>query len=168
MPRISAGILLFRRGPDGALEVLLGHPGGPFHASRDLDDWTIPKGLAEPGEALEAVARREFEEETGSVPPDGPLVDLGSVTQKGGKIVHAWGIAGDLDPASSRSNEFPLEWPPGSGRQLVVPELDRVAWFPLGEAHRRIKAAQGPFLDRLLEAVGPATGQTQEAGLAKP
>ncbi len=168
MPRISAGILLFRRDPRGALEVLLGHPGGPFHAWRDLDDWTIPKGLAEPGEALEAVARREFEEETGSLPPDGPLVDLGSVTQKGGKIVHAWGIAGDLDPISSHSNEFPLEWPPGSGRMIAVPELDRVAWFPLDEAHLRIKAAQRPFLDRVLEAVGPGTGPAEGARLTEP
>lgn len=159
MPRISAGVLLYRRGADAAIEVLLGHPGGPFHAARDLDAWTIPKGLAEAGKSLEDVARREFEEETGSVPPDGPLVDLGFITQKGGKVVHAWGIAGDLDPATAHSNEFPLEWPPGSGQTSLIPELDRVAWFPVDEARRRLKAAQAPFLDRLLEVVDVARAE---------
>lgn len=158
MPRISAGILLYRRRDTAAdaIEVLLGHPGGPFHAARDLDAWTIPKGLAEAGESLEEVARREFAEETGSAAPDGPLVDIGFITQKGGKVVHAWGIAGDLDPTTAHSNEFPLEWPPGSGVTTMVPELDRVAWFSIDDARLRIKAAQAPFLDRLLVAVEAA------------
>ncbi len=161
MPRISAGILLYRRAEtaEDAIEVLLGHPGGPFHAARDLDAWTIPKGLVEAGESLEEVARREFEEETGSPAPDGPLVDIGFIVQKGGKIVHAWAIAGDLDPATAYSNEFPLEWPPGSGMTTMVPELDRVAWFPIDDAHRRIKAAQAPFLDRLLASIEAVRGE---------
>ncbi len=153
MPRISAGIVLFRRRDGGAFEVLLGHPGGPYFAGRDLGAWTIPKGLAEPGEELEAVARREFEEETGHPAPPGPELPLGQIVQKGGKVVHAWAVEGDLDPLVAQSNTFPLEWPPGSGRVEQVAELDRVAWFEPGEARRRLKDAQVPFVDRLADAL---------------
>ncbi len=153
MAKVSAGILLYRR-RDGALEVLLGHPGGPFFAQRDEDSWTIPKGLAEIGEALEDVARREFAEETGHPPPDGPPIPLGEILQRAGKVVHAWALEGDLDPARAQSNTFAMPWPPGSGRTIQVPELDRVAWFRPPEARRRLKGAQGPFLDRLLAALG--------------
>jgi predicted NUDIX family NTP pyrophosphohydrolase len=151
--RTSAGILLYRRRgrPDGPVEVLLAHPGGPYFARRDIGDWTIPKG--EPnagGEALEAVARREFEEETGTeIDPAAPTIELGSIVQKGGKVVHAWGVEGDLDPAEARSNEFEVEWPPRSGRRERFPEIDRVAWFELDEARRRVKPTQAPLIDRL-------------------
>jgi predicted NUDIX family NTP pyrophosphohydrolase len=144
----SAGILLFRRGPDG-LEVLLGHPGGPHFRTRDHGHWSVPKGEVEPGEALEAVARREFEEETGHAVPSGPLLDLGETIQKGGKRVVAWGVEGDLDPATAQSNTFELEWPPGSGVRSRYLEIDRVAWFAPDEARQRIKAAQAVFVDRL-------------------
>lgn len=147
--RISAGVLLYRRSA-GGIEVLLGHPGGPFFASRDLGEWSIPKGEVEEGEDLEAVARREFEEETGHA-VGGPLVPLGEIVQKGGKRVVAWSVEGDLDPATSVSNTFPFEWPPGSGRTIEVPEIDRVAWFDPAEARRRIKDRQIPFIDRLEE-----------------
>ncbi len=157
--RISAGILLYRRVPgdaahDGGLEVLLGHPGGPFHAHRDLGDWSIPKGEVEPGEELYGVARREFEEETGHAPPDGLAIPLGTIRQKGGKVVHAWALEGDLDPAASVSNTFTMPWPPGSATLVAFPEIDRVAWFTREEARRRVKESQAPFVDRLEEALG--------------
>jgi predicted NUDIX family NTP pyrophosphohydrolase len=166
--RVSAGIVLYRR-TSGALEVLLAHPGGPFFTRKDEGHWSIPKGEIETGEneaseiepgetetspttadaALLAVARREFAEETGSEAPDGPLIRLGSIVQKGGKAVHAWAIEGDLDATTSSSNEFEMEWPPGSGQMTSFPEIDRVAWFDGAEARRRIKPTQIPFLERL-------------------
>lgn len=152
--RVSAGLLLYRRLADGGVEVLLGHPGGPFFAARDLGDWSIPKGEVEEGEDLEAVARREFREETGHAAPDGPAIPLGTVRQKGGKLVHAWALEGDLDPATARSNTFTMQWPPSSGTWISVPELDRVAWFAPPEARRRIKEAQIPLIDRLLASLG--------------
>ena len=148
MARISSGILLFRR-RDGRLEVLLAHPGGPFFARKDDGHWTIPKGEVDPGEELFAVGRREFQEETGQPLPEGPSTELGSIVQKGGKIVHGWAVKGDLDPSAGVSNTFELEWPPGSGRRQAFPEIDRVAWFEPDEARRRIKATQIPFIDRL-------------------
>ena len=150
--RTSAGILLYRERA-GRLEVLLAHPGGPFHATKDLGDWSIPKGEPSEGEDLLPAAVREFREETGTPVPDRPFIPLGSTRQKGGKVVTAWAAAGDLDPAAARSNEFALEWPPGSGREQSFPEIDRVAWFETGEARLRIKAAQQVFIDRLEEAL---------------
>jgi predicted NUDIX family NTP pyrophosphohydrolase len=149
--RTSAGILLFRR--SGWLEVLLAHPGGPFFVRRDEGSWTIPKGEVDPGEALLDVARREFEEETGHPPPGGDPIELGSIVQKGGKIVHAWALEGDLDPAAASSNSFDIEWPPRSGRRETFPEIDRVAWFTPDEARRRVKATQIPLIDRLEAAL---------------
>jgi predicted NUDIX family NTP pyrophosphohydrolase len=133
--------------------MLLGHPGGPFFVRKDAGAWSIPKGEVEPGEGFIDVARREFTEETGHPIPDGPLLDLGSIVQKGGKIVHAWAVEGDLDPTTARSNLFTMTWPPGSGRRQEFPEIDRVAWFEPAEARRRIKDAQAPLIDRLLEAL---------------
>jgi predicted NUDIX family NTP pyrophosphohydrolase len=150
--RRSAGILLFRR-HEGALEVLLAHPGGPLYTTRDEGHWTIPKGEPDGDDELLAVARREFLEETGHPPPDGPPLDLGSIQQKGGKVVHAWALEGDLDPADAQSNTFEMEWPPRSGRRATFPEIDRLAWFAPDEARRRIKAAQIPLLDRLETAL---------------
>jgi predicted NUDIX family NTP pyrophosphohydrolase len=148
--RISAGILLFRP-RSGRLEVLLGHPGGPFFANRDAGHWTIPKGEVDGDEDLVAVARREFEEETGNRPPDGAPIELGSIVQKGGKVVHAWALEGDLDPATAESNTFQMVWPPGSGRLRTFPEIDRVEWFDVDEAKRRVKPTQIPLIDRLVE-----------------
>ena len=153
--RTSAGIVLWRS-RQGRLEVLLAHQGGPFWAKKDLGHWTIPKGEAEPGEELVAVARREFAEETGTKVPDGPLVELGEIRQKSGKLVLGWAAEGDLDPSTAVSNTFDLEWPPHSGVVRSFPEIDRVEWFELGEARRRLKAAQVPFLDRLESALADA------------
>ncbi len=150
--RVSAGILLYRRA-GGDVEVLLAHPGGPLFARRDEGYWTIPKGEPDPDEPLAAAARREFIEETGHDPGAGPLLMLGSIVQKGGKVVHAWATEGQLDPDLARSDTFEMEWPPRSGRLQAFPEIDRVAWFDGAEARRRIKPAQVPLLDRLVEAL---------------
>jgi predicted NUDIX family NTP pyrophosphohydrolase len=148
----SAGIVLWRRS-GGVIEVLLGHPGGPFFAKKD--DWSVLKGEVEAGEDLMAVARREFEEESGTpVDPDAEMIALGEIQQKSGKVVVAWAVEGDLDPATAVSNTFELEWPPRSGRTQAFPEIDRVEWFTLEDARARIRAAQAPFLDRLEQAVG--------------
>ena len=154
MPARSAGILLFRRGPDGP-EVLLVHPGGPFWARRDEGVWSIPKGEHDDGEDPMAAARREFEEETGSAPPPGELIELGEVRQRSGKRVTAWAAEGDLDPDAVRSNTFEIEWPPRSGRRREFPEIDRAAWFGADEARRRLVAAQAEFVDRLLALLDP-------------
>ncbi len=147
----SAGLLMFR-GAAGALEVLLAHPGGPFWQRKDVGAWTIPKGeFADPEPALDA-AQREFAEETGfAVTP--PLLPLGDVVQKNGKRISAWAFEGDCDPARLRCNEFELEWPPRSGRTQRYPEIDRVAWFAVAEARRRLLPAQCAFLDRLEQAL---------------
>ena len=150
-------MLLFRHAPEGGLEVLLAHPGGPIWAKRDAGAWTVPKGEFHDGEEAMAVARREFEEETGHPAPDGDPIELGEIRQKGGKVVEAWALEGDLDPATSHSNTFPLEWPPRSGRWITIPEIDRVEWFAPDEARQRIKDTQIPFIDRLIEALDDRT-----------
>jgi predicted NUDIX family NTP pyrophosphohydrolase len=158
--RQSAGILLFRR-PEAGGEplLLLAHPGGPFFAKRDEGHWSIPKGEPDDGEDdLFTVARREFAEETGHPSPstlaDGsPPIELGTIVQKGGKLVHAWAVEGDLDPGTAVSNEFEMEWPPRSGRRGRFPEIDRVEWFAPADARRRLKPTQVPFVERLLAAL---------------
>ncbi|MFD7243245.1 NUDIX domain-containing protein [Streptomyces massasporeus] len=146
----SAGLLLFHPGEDG-LDVLLGHMGGPFFARRDAGAWTVIKGEYEPDEPAWEAARREFQEELGLPPPDGEAIDLGEVRQTGGKIVTAWAIRADLDPATITPGTFRMEWPPKSGRFQEFPELDRVAWFGLDRARSVIVKAQTAFLDRLAE-----------------
>lgn len=145
MPQLSAGILMWRR-RGGGRQVLLAHFGGPQWQNRDAGAWAIPKGLVEAGEDLEACARREFEEELG-VRPDGELVALGRIRQKGGKFVEPFALEGDLDPAAISSNSFTVEWPPRSGRVRTYPEVDRAAWFPLAEAREKILPSQLPILD---------------------
>jgi len=152
MAELSAGILMWRRGADG-IEVLLGHFGGPLWAKRDAGAWAIPKGLVEPGEEYEACARREFEEELG-VKPEGPLLPLGRIRQKGGKQVEAFALEGELDPATIVSNHFTLEWPPRSGRFQSWPELDRVGWFTLAQAREKILPSQAALLDLLTQKLG--------------
>ena len=145
--------MLLYRGRDGGVEVLLAHPGGPIWESRDEGVWTIPKGEIDDGEEPWDVALREFEEETGHPAPDGPSIDLGEITHKGGKVVAGWAIEGDLDPAAAHSNTFPFQWPPKSGRYITIPEIDRVEWFAPDAARRKIKDTQIPFIDRLIEAL---------------
>jgi predicted NUDIX family NTP pyrophosphohydrolase len=150
--KISAGLLLFRRGGTG-LEVFLAHPGGPFWTHKDAGAWTIPKGLIEPGEEPLAAARREFEEETG-VRPEGPFLPLGSIRQKAGKEIHAWAWEGDADPERVTSNMVRTEWPRGSGRWLAFPEVDRCAWFDPATARGKINPAQAELITRLEAALG--------------
>ena len=146
-PNLSAGLLLYRR-PQGALQVFLAHPGGPFWRDRDAGAWTIPKGVVDEGEELLAAACREFREETG-VEPTGPFLPLGSVRQKAGKVVHAWAWEGDADPALVVSNTTSSEWPPGSGRRITYPEVDRCAWFDPEAARAHMNPAQAELVDRL-------------------
>ena len=147
MPVTSAGLLLYRRAGQ-ALQVLLVHPGGPFWQRKDLGAWTIPKGEVTDGEALLEAARREFQEETGYM-IDAPAEPLGHVRLTSGKVIHAFAVEGDLDPARIQSNTFELEWPRGSGRRRTYPEVDRAAWFEMGEARRKILPAQASLLDAL-------------------
>lgn len=144
---VSAGILLFRHAGPG-LEVLLGHPGGPYWRHRDDGAWMIPKGQVEPGEQPVEAALREFEEETGTRLTAVPF-PLARIKQSGGKIVEAFAIEGDLDPATIRSIEFAMEWPPKSGQQQNFPEIDRAEWMSLAEARRRMLRSQLPLLDAL-------------------
>jgi len=145
----SAGILMYR-GTGASLEVLLVHPGGPFWRNKDDGAWSIPKGEIGAGENPEDVARREFLEELGSAPPR-PLRPLGEIRQSGGKRVHAFMVAGDLDVAAVTSNTFEMEWPPRSGRRQTFPEVDRAGWFLLPAARVKILASQCPLLARLEE-----------------
>ena len=148
MPKRSAGLLMYRL-RERNLEVFLVHPGGPFWAKKDLGAWSIPKGeYAEDENPLEA-ARREFTEETG-FEATGDFIDLGVVKQSGGKLVSVWAVAGDCDPALLRSNLCRIEWPPRSGRQIEISEVDRGAWFGVEAARARILQSQAPIIDLLL------------------
>ncbi len=152
----SAGLLLFRQ-RDKNVQVLLGHPGGPFWSRKDQGAWTIPKGLIGSGESPLSAALREFAEET-SYHPGGKTIPLGSAKQPGGKVVHVWAIEEDWDPVDLRSNMFEMEWPPRSGRRHSFPEIDRASWFGIAEARLRILKGQAVFLDRLLETLARAEG----------
>ena len=151
MPKRSAGILMFRR-RGGEVEVLLMHPGGPFWAKKDLGAWSIPKGEYSEGDEALATAIREFAEETGAH-PRGEFRSLGELTQPGRKIVTAFAVEGDFDPATLKSNTFELEWPPKSGRKATFPEVDRAEWFSLEMARAKILSGQREFITRLLEMV---------------
>jgi predicted NUDIX family NTP pyrophosphohydrolase len=153
VPRTSAGILLYRVRPAGP-EVLLGHMGGPFWEKKDDGAWSIPKGEHGPDDDPLAVARREFEEELGSAIPAEELLPLGALRVTSAKVLAVWAAEGDLDATATRSNTFELEWPPRSGRVQEFPEIDRAAWFGLGEARAKLVKGQVPFLDRLRDAVG--------------
>lgn len=153
MPKRSAGLLVYRR-REGALEVFLVHPGGPFWAKKDLGAWSIPKGEYLEGEEPLAAALREFQEETGfSV--QGHFVELGTITQAGGKLVSVWACAGDFDADKLISNQCQIQWPPRSGRLLMIPEVDRGNWFSVPEAKKRVLESQQSFLEKLVKILGP-------------
>lgn len=148
----SAGILLYRRAPDGAgIEVLLAHMGGPFWVRRDAGAWSVPKGEYEADEEPIAAARREFTEELGLPAPAGDYQDLGEVRQSAGKFVAVWAVEGALDPSAVVPGTFEMEWPRGSGRMKRFPEVDRVEWFAVKDAKDKLVAGQLAFLDRLTE-----------------
>jgi len=148
MPQRSAGLLLFRR-RNSRIEVFLVHPGGPFWAKKDLGVWSIPKGLIDDGEDPIDAAQREFEEETGFPRPHGEFTALGELKQPSGKIVAAWAIEGDCDPAQLRSTMCTIKWPPRSGREIEIPEVDRGEWFTLDAAQERILRGQRGFVERI-------------------
>jgi predicted NUDIX family NTP pyrophosphohydrolase len=145
MPKISAGLLMFRV-RSGQIEFLLVHPGGPVWRKKDAGAWTIPKGEIGQDEAPLETAKREFREELGSLPDVHPI-PLKSIQQKGGKIVQAWAFEGDLDPTKIQSNTFEMEWPPRSTRIQSFPEIDRAEWFDLATAKSKINPAQIPLLE---------------------
>ena len=152
MPKESAGLVMYRA--DGSrLEVLLVHPGGPFWARKDQGVWSIPKGEYDQGEDPLATALRELEEETGHLLPEADLLELGDIRQRGGKVLTAWAVAGDLDPDAITSNTFTMEWPPRSGRLREFPEVDRAGWFDVPTAREKVLAAQAELIDRLLGAL---------------
>ena len=153
MAKRSAGILMYRGSPQ-RLELLLVHPGGPFWAKKDKGAWSIPKGEYGEGEEPLAVARREFEEELGSAPPQGAFLPLGELVQPSRKLITAFALEGDFDRATLTSNRFELEWPRGSGRTQSFPEIDRAQWFAPAKAREKIQPGQAPFIDRLLERLG--------------
>jgi predicted NUDIX family NTP pyrophosphohydrolase len=154
MPRkLSAGLLLYRKSNQDkeiVLEVLLAHMGGPFWARKDAGAWSMPKGECEPGEDPFVAAKREFEEEMGSAPPQVQYTDLGSISQPGGKLVTAWAAEADFDAAHAVSNTFELVWPPGSGQVRSFPEVDKAGWFTLEVARVKLVRGQRPLIDRLL------------------
>jgi len=153
MAKTSAGIVLFRKRPAG-VQVLLVHPGGPFWARKDAGAWSIPKGLADEGEDRLAAAKREFLEETGMA-IDGEFLDLGAHKQPGGgKTIVAWAHEGDFDPASLKSNTFPMEWPPRSGKTAEFPEVDKAGWYDLDEALVKATKGQRPIIAALAEKLG--------------
>ncbi|GLE53474.1 NUDIX domain-containing protein [Mycobacterium montefiorense] len=149
MPKLSAGVLLYRI-RDGVVEALIAHPGGPFWARKDDGAWSIPKGEYTDGEDPWAAAQREFSEELGLAVPDGPRLDLGTVKQPSGKVVTAFAVRSDLDVTEARSNTFELEWPKGSGTMREFPEVDRVGWFPVAQARRKLLKGQLAYLDALM------------------
>lgn len=148
----SAGILLYRLAGDSP-EVLLVHPGGPLWTKKDLGAWSIPKGEPDDEEDLRDCALRELGEELGAAPSlaPGDLIELGTVRQKSGKVVHGWAAAAGFDPAALHSNSFAMEWPPRSGVQREFPEVDRAEWFDPETARLKINPAQVAFVDRLLD-----------------
>jgi predicted NUDIX family NTP pyrophosphohydrolase len=150
--KVSAGLLVYRL-TSASLELLLVHPGGPFWAKKDDGAWFIPKGELEVGEEPLAAARREFREELGLDPPGAEPLELGTVKNKGGKLIHAWGLAGDLDLGEVRSNTFELEWPPRSGKTREFPEVDRAEYFAVERALEKMHPAEQPFIERLLHAL---------------
>jgi predicted NUDIX family NTP pyrophosphohydrolase len=153
VPKLSAGLVVFRVDPDAGLQVLLVHPGGPFWARKDAGTWSIPKGEYREGDSAPECAEREFTEELGTSPPGGPRHDLGEVVQAGGKRVRAWAVRGDVDTERVVSNTFEIEWPRGSGIRRTFPEVDRAQWFTLEQARNKLLAGQRPLLDRLDQLV---------------
>jgi len=149
----SAAMLVYRFDQDGDLEILIAHMGGPLWAHREEHAWSIPKGLFEPGEDALTAARREFTEEMGSPPPEGPYLELGDTKQSSGKVITTFAVHGDHDVSTFASNLFEMEWPRGSGTMQWFPEMDRAGWFDLPTAATKLVKGQLPILDTLRAAV---------------
>jgi predicted NUDIX family NTP pyrophosphohydrolase len=147
MPIVSAGLLLYRK-RDRSLQVFLVHPGGPLWSKKDAGVWSIPKGLVNQGENQLEGAKREFQEETGFT-ASGQFIPLRPVKLRSGKLIQAWAIESDCNPAEIKSNTFTMEWPPRSGRRQEFPEVDRAAWFDIEEAKQKINQGQAGLLEEL-------------------
>ncbi len=160
--KLSAGLLLYRI-RDDVVQVLIGHMGGPFWAKKDDGGWSIPKGEYTENEDAFTVAQREFEEEIGFPVPAEVFTELGSFRQPSGKVVRVWAAEGDLDPSVSKSNTFEMEWPKGSGKIIVVPEIDRADWFDIADARRKLLKGQLPALEELLSRLRAETPHLKEA-----
>lgn len=152
MTKTSAGILVYRR-TDSDIEVLLGHPGGPFWKNKDQGAWSIPKGEFEDEEPIVA-AKREFKEELGHTAPSGEYLDLGSITRKDGKTIYIWAVEGNLDVTNISSNTFEMEWPPHSGQKQSFPEIDKARWFKIEQTADKLHKGQDEFIKRLSEHLG--------------
>lgn len=148
----SAGVLLYRKADGNVLQVFLVHPGGPFFKNKDAGAWSIPKGEFLDDEEPLTAAKREFEEETGQA-VSGEFISLGSVKLKSGKTVHAWAVEGDIDHETIVSNLFEIEWPPRSGKKIMMPEIDRASWFDLTLARQKLNEAQAKFIDKLASLI---------------
>lgn len=151
MPKRSAALLLFRLPEENGLEVLVAHMGGPFWANKNARGWSIPKGEYEEGEDPLTTALREFEEEMGSTPPTGQVVDLGDKKQPSGKIIRTYALEGDFDTSNIHSNTFEMEWPKGSGRIQEFPEIDRASWMTAGQASEMLVKGQVPIIEALID-----------------
>lgn len=172
MAKLSAGVLLYKREGD-AVKVMLVHPGGPFWAKKDDGAWSIPKGEIGAGEDMLDAARREFAEETGSELPQGELIDLNEVKISTGKVIHAWAMEYDFDTSTLQSNSFEMVWPPRSGQMQTFPEVDKAAWFDIGDAPLKMHTGQAVFIERLTEKLGvnlslTAAVEPTGEGQAKP
>ncbi|WP_445170457.1 NUDIX domain-containing protein [Mycolicibacterium sp. Dal123E01] len=164
MPKFSAGVLVYRV-VDGAAEVLIGHPGGPFWARKDDGAWSIPKGEYDADEDPWTAAQREFAEELGMACPDGPRIAFDAVKQPSGKVLTVFAVGADLEVTDAQSNTFTMEWPKGSGRMQDFPELDRVGWFSVAQARRKLLKGHVVFLDRLMaQLAGPGEGDVDPEG----
>lgn len=156
--KTSAGLLMYRY-RNGEPEFFLAHPGGPFFSRKDLGHWTVPKGEPEEGEDWLCAAIREFQEEVGKEVEADEFIELGSIRQKGGKVVHVWGFEGNWDQGTQvRSSTFEVEWPPKSGRLQQFPEVDKAEFFPMEKARQKIKSTQEPLLHRLVKALNGKDG----------
>jgi predicted NUDIX family NTP pyrophosphohydrolase len=153
MAKQSAGILVYRR-RGTTVEILLGHPGGPFWARKDAGAWSVPKGEVEAGEGLFVAAKREFAEEIGQPAPEGTYIELGSFKRSGGKEIFAWAVEGNIAVSEVTSNMIQMEWPPKSGKQIEFPEIDRAAWVTLADAPQKMHKGQDIFVERLAESLG--------------
>lgn len=161
MAKQSAGVLVYRR-HGGTVEVLLGHPGGPFWAKKDQGAWSVPKGEVEAGEALIDAAKREFQEELGQPVPEGEYIELGYIT-RGSKDIYVWAVEGDLDTSSIVSNTLQIEWPPKSGKQVEIPEIDRAAWILLADAPAKMHTGQDFFIRQLAAKLGTTLQEPPES-----
>jgi predicted NUDIX family NTP pyrophosphohydrolase len=159
MPKLSAGVMLYRQG-DRGLEIFLVHPGGPFWAKKDVGSWSIPKGEYVEGEDALAAAKREFREETGFDLPKGQVSELGNVKYNN-KILSTWFLEGSIDARRVSSNTFTMEWPPKTGRKQEFPEVDRAGWFPPAIAKQKLVKGQVELVDRLCEHIGSSADEAE-------